>query len=91
MKKYLLALGVWLVEKYGTPAPIIQPQVIPQIDDAVLVSASNIVRKFNNIEASSEYKRHAALADLIKLFPNYEKRVLCLAIELAVWKRHDVL
>jgi hypothetical protein len=82
MKKYLYKLGVWLVERFGEP---IKPQYVPEVDKNIVRAAGEIVARWHAQKASGEYKRHAALAELIKAFPDAEKRALSMAIELAVW------
>lgn len=91
MKDILFRIGVWLVLRFGPPVVAIEPveppksQFIPEIDAAVIDSAKALAERWATTEASGEYKRHAVLADLMKTHPDAEKRVLCLAIELAMW------
>jgi hypothetical protein len=89
MKDILYRIGSWLVLRFGPPVEPVEPpvkaQFIPEIDAAVLASATDLVARWEQVAVSGEYKRHAVLADLMKLHPDAEGRVLCLAIELAIW------
>ena len=80
INEIMFDVGTWLIEMSGA-----QRQFMPAIDEEVLRAAALGAVKSNTLMVSGEYKRHAVLADLIKQFPDQEKSVLSMAIELAIW------
>ncbi len=79
-KQYLFVFGEWLIKKSGAKS-----QFIPEIDKDVLRKAVELSINANALQVSGEYKRHSVLSELAKSFPDQEKSVLSMAIELAIW------
>lgn len=86
----------WFKKLFRKPEPVVEVkpeppkvQYIPEIRMDIREAAKGYAEKYKDVEATGEYKRHAALAELIKSFPEAEKRELALAIELAMWDDHE--
>ena len=61
-------------------------QKIPELPADVLSAAYVAVGIQMAVDASGEYKRHFVLSELMKKFPETDKKILCLSIELAIWR-----
>lgn len=88
----------WFMSLFRKPEPVVEVkpeppkvQYIPEIRLDIRDAAKAYAEKYKDVEASGEYKRHAVLAELMKAFPDAEKRTLALAIELAMWDDHEFI
>lgn len=72
MKNLLYHFGLWLTSK-TTP-----------VDNLLLQAATSVCKSMQGLNASGEYKRHQAYAQLIDQFPEARYRDLAYAIELVI-------
>jgi hypothetical protein len=83
----------WFKKLFVKAEPVVEVkpkvQYIPEIRMDIRDAAKGYAEKYKDVEASGEYKRHAVLAELMKSFPEAEKRELAMAIELAMWDDHE--
>jgi hypothetical protein len=78
MKRKLVALLKWLLQ-------VLEPPESDELRDRAIV----LVRQFESVPQSGEFKRHQVYAQLLKEFPSVAKHKVSLAIEQAISQERD--
>ena len=83
MKTYFIRFLCWIIRKLRESEYAIA--LLSVNKDDLYKRAYELVLRYDGIpDVSGEYKRHVAYAQLIKEFPDRDKRDIALAIELGV-------